>query len=493
MQRLFLYFNLAFILGIFLGSFLNLSKIVTFSFLIFIFGLILLNLKNKNLIFKSLILAAVFLGMLRFSFVSKPLSLDISNLVNSGQIKFVGQIIEEPKAGERSQDLVIEVKNIENLNKKLSGKILVKTRLYPKYNYGDLLEVNGKIQKPENFDNGFDYINFLAKDGIFSISNYPSIKNLNFTPTSKILVWEQIQKILFKIKSAFLENLNKILPEPQSTFAAGLLIGSRNANFNQQLKEDFNKSGTSHLIALSGYNITVVASFLSNFLNLLAVPFLISFWVSLLGILVFVFMAGAQASLIRAAIMGILVLVARRASRVYSAINALLIAAIFMLLINPKILRSDLSFQLSFAATLGLIFIVPFLEKKLKRVPQFLNLRRSLSDTLSAQIAVLPLILSSFGRLSVTAPLSNILVLPFIPLTMFFGFLSGILSFIFMPLAKFIGFISWLFLTYELKIIHFFASLKFSSINFGPIKLFLLIYIPLIIFIFKKWKSLRRI
>ena len=170
-------------------------------------------------------------------------------------------------------------------------------------------------------------------------------------------------------------------------------------------------------------------------------------------------MTGASATIVRAAIMAILVLVARSTGRVYEVTVALLFAGFFMVLQNPKILRFDPSFQLSFLATLGLIFVAPRLQNYIGFLPEKGGFRDNVAATLSAQLAVLPLLLHLTGNVSPFALPANILILMFIPATMLFGFMvwaAGIFSYILsLPFA----WVAWLFLNYELGVAHFFSAL----------------------------------
>ena len=142
-----------------------------------------------------------------------------------------------------------------------------------------------------------------------------------------------------------------------------------------------------------------------------------------------------------------------------------------MVLINPKILRFDFAFQLSFAATLGLIYFYSFFERILKAdKSSFLNWRSILATTLSAQLAVLPLIILRFGYFPIVSPFSNIFILSLIPITMLLGFSIGVLGFLFFGLAEILGFLPYLLLKTEILIISFFGNLKFAIISLGEVK-----------------------
>lgn len=317
----------------------------------------------------------------------------------------------------------------------------------------------------------FLYLNlvFLLLVFIFSFYNLSrhggtSWVKYIFQEPKEIKKFTQLQKSLFELKSNFEKSINKTLPEPQASFLAGLTVGARRS-LPEEFKEDLIKTGTIHLVALSGYNVTIIAQFVNLFFG----TFLsrqISFWLAIIFITLFALMTGASASIVRAAIMGILVLIARRESRLYNVRNALIFSGSLMVFQNPQILIWDIGFQLSFLATLGLIYFTPFFEKRLGKITNFLNIKESLIATLSAQSAVLPFLLFYFSRLSLISPLANIFILPFVPFSMLLGFLIGVSSFIFLPLAHLFALPAWLLLTYKIKIIEILASLPYSSIKF---------------------------
>ena len=217
--------------------------------------------------------------------------------------------------------------------------------------------------------------------------------------------------------------MNRVLPETESNLLLGILIGARKA-LPKEVIDNFNITGTSHIIAISGYNISIIAT------SLTFVSFYIgrklNTWLILIIVCSFVIMSGASSSVVRAAIMGSLFLLAGRAGRLYAIVPSLCFAAFIMLLWNPYILYFDASFQLSFLATAGIVFIVPPLNQLFERLPKLFGVKEILITTFAAIVSTLPLILHTFGRLSLVAPLTNILILPFVPATMLFGFLIGL-------------------------------------------------------------------
>jgi len=410
-------------------------------------------------------------GAWRFIGAADPEN-SIKQFNDKAKVIFQGQVADEPDV--RSDNARYKIETSQ-------GDILLVAKKYPAYNYGDVLEISGKLKTPQTGED-FDYARYLAKDDIYSVIYYPQIKLLRSGAGNFIKV------SLFRVKNKFENSIGQILTEPQASLLAGLVLGEKRG-FSPELMSDFSRTGTTHIIALSGYNITIIGVALMNFFNFFMLRRSVSFWVAAAIIVLFVIMTGASASAVRAAVMGILVLIAQQAGRLYSIRNALIFAGALMVYFNPKVLTFDLGFQLSFAATLGLIYLSPILknwvvgDETIKKTPKFiLGLKEILVATLSAQIAVLPLLVINFGQLSLIAPLANVLILAFIPVTMFWGFLAGLAGIFWLGLGKALGWIAWLFLTYEIKTIEFLAKFPLAATQFkwnwwgGGIYYFILIF-----------------
>ena len=455
-SKIFSLLLISFIGGVFLYSVIKIPPAYAGGILIFGLAVLIAAVFKKNdpdfknkIIFGICILIFAF-GVWRsfevFSYRGEPA---IKNFDVSKKIIFSGKIVGEPDQRSGFSQYVLESKAL--------GRILIKTNLYPEYFYGDILKLNGKAKPPENFSR-FDYQNYLAKDNIFLISQYPEITLIN-RPANKDFYGH-----LLGIKKSFIDVINKILLEPQASFLAALLVGARRT-LPPDLVDAFNRTGTSHIVAISGYNISIVSIMLLNFLSYLFLPRRLIFWLVGIGLVLFTLIAGAGASVVRAAIMGGLLILARREGRSYQITNAIIFAGAAMLFFNPYLLRYDAGFQLSFLATLGLVYLAPHFNKWFSCLPNFLSFRANLAATLSAQIMTLPIILFGFGRFSLIAVLANVLILPVIPSTMLFGFLAGLTGFVSLKIAAIFIFPAWVLLSYQIWVVKILSLLLFASIS----------------------------
>lgn len=488
-SRIFLFICSAFIIGISLSSFL--IKTQKFSIYFFTSAVIFLVFviefwKNKKVRFLLLCGLFLFLGFWRYSLSLSNNSENEIIFFNNKDINIIGQIIEEPDERENHTKLIINVENLtfEREIKDVSGKVLAKVPLFPKYNYGDVLNLNCELEEPGVYED-FDYKKYLERDEIYSLCNYP--KNIKVLENNG----SKFFSIILKTKEKFSEKLNEIFPEPHASFLAGILYGERRG-IPPDIKEDFSKTGVTHIIAISGYNIIIVITVFFGFLYYLRIPRKFAFWVALCGIFIFVILTGAEASVVRAAIMGFVALSAKQIGRPNETSNALILTGALMLLEDPKLLRFDIGFQLSFVATLGLVYISPIINKKLGKTFLFdEEIRKAFIETSSAIIATLPLLIYYFGNISIVALPTNIAILLFIPTIMLFGFLGVLFGFIYLPLGQIIGFVAWIILTYVLKVINFFAEFPFAQINLGKAPFLFLItsYGVLTYWIYKKKKA----
>lgn len=436
----------------------------------------------KDKIFYFTCLALILVSVARLFFFLDKTGPEIFESNIGQKVLFKGEIIDEPDIREKNQKLTLEVKagNEET-------KILVTTSLDQDFKYGDEISVTGILEKPENFltDQGkiFDYIHYLKKDGIYYVMSFVDIKILSHNHGNFI------KSLLFSAKEKFIFEMNRSIPAPESLLMGGLILGEK-SSFSQALRQSFVNTGTIHIVALSGYNVTIVAEWIMKIFSFLPKNFGIG--LGIFSILLFVFMTGVSSTAIRAGIMAILALVARATGRNYDVARALIIAGVLMVLLNPFILIYDVSFQLSFLATIAVIFFSPRMEKYFMWIPWHW-LRDIVTVTFSAYIFVTPFILYNMGNLSLVALPANIAILPFIPFTMLIGFITGFVGLIFFPLSIPFGYISYFLLHYELGAIAFFSNLPFASFTIPIFPLWLTILIYLFFFYKLFWKSVKKV
>ena len=402
-----------------------------------------------------------------------------------------GYVDEEPTVSvSGNQQIILRALSLASGDRELATdeRTLLIVSPGPQYLVGQKLIANGSLEIPKNFAD-FDYVQYLKNKDIRTISFSPRLADnpdleVGFKHRLKIGFYSS----LFKIKRGFQEAISRAVPAPHAAYINGILLGSRQ-DIPEDLKDAFSKTGTTHVLAISGYNITVIA----NALLWVLVFFMrrrTAFWTSVGIIIAFTILTGAQASVVRAAIMGLLVLFASSYGRLYDPRNAISSAAGVMVLLQPSVLRYDIGFQLSFLAVLGLTYLYPILEEKTAgwrfRQPAK-GLKEIFLMTVSAQIAVAPLILYYFQQLSLVSLLANILILPFMPAVMLFGFLAGIGGLLAQPLGVILGLSAWTISAYQLGVVSRLATLPFASVSFAISWITLAMLYALLIYGFRRW------
>jgi len=424
--------------------------------------------RKRVYIFWSIFVAAAIFRLWQSLYFVAP---DIGDCLRQ-TINGNGIVSDEPSFTATGQVLIVKVTDIPACPSDFL--VRMKTKLYPRFKYGDAVNFRGKILQPANFDSGsdrsFDYKGYLAKDDVYYemksamvTLNAAGDLNLNAsTASNKASVPERISAALYSLKRGFVSNLEGVLGEPHAALASGLVVGEK-AALGKDLLNDFRTVGLIHIVVLSGYNITVVGDAMRRILSFL--PRVWGIIVGGIGIMLFGVLVGGGATVIRSCFMAGVALSADLLRRDYNVSRALIFAVLIMLIQNPMILLHDPSFQLSFLATLGLILLASPIEKRLTFIPEKFGMRGIIASTLATQIFVSPFILYLMGQLSIIGMVVNILVLPFIPVTMLFVFLAGMTGFLNYLLSQLFGWGAHLFLSYELFVVEHFARLPFAAVH----------------------------
>ena len=394
----------------------------------------------------------------------------------SQEVSLSGYIAEEPIQKETYIRYSVVAYNLKNV------RVLVYDDLTSQVSYGDSVTLEGKLSRPENKDT-FDWVGYLSHQNIFYEIKYPHVIIEN---SERVPFFVGLQKKLFSIKYAFSENLSRVIPEPAASLAGGELLGEKRL-LDKKLNDALKISGVSHIVVLSGYNVTIVSETIMRVLSFL--PKNISLYGALFGIFLFAGTAGFSASVMRAALMATLLLLARRAGAHYQARRALFIAAILLVLIKPTLLLYDASFQLSFLATMGILYGQKYFEKKFIRITPRFGLRPALATTVSAQLAVLPLLINLSGGIQILSIPANMLILPTVPPVMFLSLATGVLGFFSYSLSYIFGIASTVLISYQLVVINFIGSISFANILVPYITSLFAVLFYVVFFVKILWKE----
>ncbi|PIS38949.1 MAG: hypothetical protein COT34_01010 [Candidatus Nealsonbacteria bacterium CG08_land_8_20_14_0_20_43_11] len=486
--KAFLCFCLAFIAGVFFDSLFGLETGLVLGIL-FVIAFLFLKREKETIAIVFCFLFLLF-GISRHqAAIIKAENNPLREYNNLGQeVIFEGRVAREPVEINDRLRLTVAVENPKNNSFREQGelgKVLVTTTRYPEYQYGERLRIKGELKEPPVFEE-FNYKNYLLKEGIVSVVYWPEIERTGGKQGKSFLGF------LLAVKKRMVESLNRFLSPPQSALLEALLFG-KEENLSSAWKEKLNLTGTRHLAAVSGMNITIISALVFNFFLLLGCWRQQAFYFSLILICAYVLLVGGQASAIRAGIMGILFLFGQHLGRLAVSLRLLVMAAVLMLWQNP-LLTWDVGFQLSCLAVLGLIYFQPMFSRFFVKLPKFLMIRETLSATLAAQTFTLPLLLYNFGRIPLLSLFANVLIIPLLAPITVMGFCLCLLN-AFLPfIGQVFSWLVWLFSSYILLVIDLFSRIKFNSLVITNVHWFWLVvfYCPLTGFILFREKKLKQ-
>ncbi len=476
----------AFFIGVLAHSlFMPYEKSTAFLLYIFIFLSLFIVLIPRKYIITVVILVFGFVGgWLRFDYAidNNARILDIF-ATNQVSVDVLGYVNSDPVPSASYYQFVFSVDHLVLPSGEVTPidtQILVRVDRSVQYRYGQYIRVSGVPVRPEPFetDTGriFHYDDFLLKDGVYYTMSYTEASLVEPSGTS-------IQGSLYSLKHHLLDSVYKYIPEPQAGLLAGVLFGQDGA-LDGRSENNFRRAGLMHIVVLSGYNVSIV---IVVFMKIFAfLPRHARASMAMISILGFTLLVGAGPTVVRAAIMGSLLVLSEIVHRPYDIRRALLVAGFFMVLINPYVLYFDLSFQLSFLATYGLLVISPWLENKLSSVPNIFSIRDSLVATLAAQIIVSPLLIYAIGEFSLVSPLVNVLVLWAVPLSMLVGFIVALLG-LWVPIITVVpSIIATWFLSYQLWVAEFFARLPFAVVSLPVFSVWVMVVVYILLFIWMR-------
>ncbi|MBA3531088.1 MAG: DNA internalization-related competence protein ComEC/Rec2 [Ardenticatenales bacterium] len=399
---------------------------------------------------------------------------DLATYNDLGMVTVRGTVVRYPEARGSYTRYEVESSTIEveeGVPATVTGRFLVNLPPYPPYQYGDELRLSGELITPPMLED-FDYRAFLAHKGIYSL----------LRQGHGSLVAQGQGSILFRVLFAFRERaehtVQQILPEPHAALMSGILLGIE-SGIPKDVMEAFNTTGTTHVLVISGSNFAILSAiFLVMGRALLGEKR--GSLVAIAAILLYALLVGGDPPVMRAAIMGIISILALLLRRESAALNTLAFAVLMMTALQPGQLY-DVGFQLSVLATLGLILLVNpltgwterFLEHHLGLPEQMKRrvlplLGDALLITLAAQIITTPLIVGTFGRFSVISLLTNLLILPVQSWLLASGGIATLAGMLWLPLGKFLAAVPYAALAWTLAMVRWTAQFPLASLTIGP-------------------------
>lgn len=386
-----------------------------------------------------------------------------------GWVTVEGVVVSEPDEREHHTNLRVAAESLtlpDGTELAVEGVVLVRAEPYPQRQYGDRVQVEGLLETPPVLEE-FSYKDYLARQDIHSLIPRAQV---TFLAENQAKHWRYY---LFTFKRYAQSTIARILPESQAALLTGILLGVE-TGIPADLMDDFSATGTTHIIAISGFNMAIIATLFTNLAQRLFDKRR-AIWVAAAGVALYTTFVGASAAVVRAAVMSFFYLGGCYLGRPTSAPTSLAWAAFFMTAHDPDVLW-DVGFQLSFTATAGLMIYTGPLENALERaLTRFTSAQRakkivrlvseSLLVTLAAQILTLPIILTNFGRLSLITLGTNVAILWIQSYIMIVGAIATLLGLVILPLGQVVGWVVWVFLTYTIGMVQITAQVPFASVE----------------------------
>lgn len=426
----------------------------------------------------ALFCLALLLTFLHFLAVKHNVENSVLREVLGGPVKLRGVVVDEPIQTDKNLQVVIQVNEVDGIVLVDSVRVLVFVEKIEQISYGDSISLDGEVEEAAVFED-FNYRDYLYGRKISAVL---------FNPLIKVDAQADIsfRVGIFKLKKFLLSSIQKNVAEPESAFLAGLLIGDR-TGFSDELTTDFNRTGLTHIVAISGYNIALIILILRAIL-LRFFTRKYSLILIVLGVFSFVVLTGASASVVRAGIMGVLIVVATTFGRVQNSKNVLVATAVLMMFFNPYVLTHDVGFQLSFVSTVAIIYFSSWVEKWISFVPSFFGIRESLALTAVSLFATFPISVLNFKTISIVSIVANVIVAPFLPLAMLCGALGLVFSWNSLLSSIFFG-AGYVLLKVILQIATTFSQIAIAQIGLSRLAsmFFMIIWsILLIVFVYAK-------
>ncbi|MBP1464320.1 ComEC family competence protein [Candidatus Chloroploca sp. M-50] len=438
---------IAWLLGIVIADILTPSLVLMWS----IAGGALLGVglfrRQPNLRLMALLALVGSLGGLRYQTAIPPPGADhVAMLIGRGEQTMIGWVAADPRRSDDGQRLVLQIEAVRvgDQARRAQGLVQLTVAPYPAYRYGQRLLVTGALQQPRPAERpgSFDYRAYLAHRGIFAILNQPA----------KLTVLEGDAglpplRMLLQFREHCRQLMIRMLPEPQAAIGVGILLGIQ-SSIPDETYTTFSVTGTSHILVVSGWNFTIVATLLAGVATRLRLGRGSALGLALSVMWIYAFFTGASAAVLRAAVMASLAAIGRAADREREPWHLLAGGCGLLTIADPHALW-DVGFQLSALATASLFAFARPIEQRLARHRPFrwavfAPLSEAFTATMAAQVLTLPLILYQFGNLSLVAPLANILLVPIVPYAMAACTLALLAGLIWLPLGQFLGPIAWL-------------------------------------------------
>lgn len=434
-----------------------------------------LNKKKKfggTVLFLSLLLAAFYCGALRYqSFVEKTTVGFGENITPGEMITIQGIVAEPTQPSTQYGETVLELHRYLDPNgnwQPAEGKVVVRLPEFFGFRVHTSLTLQGIMDSTVKAD-AKPYTSWLKRNGVDYRMFFPTV--VEEIPSEKIT----FKGLLYSFRNRAYQTLQTIVPYPESELLAGILLGI-DSRIPAYLSEAYRLTGTAHILAISGFNIALIAGMVTKYLNRV-LPYRLGAFISMGIIATYALLVGAQPSVLRAAWMAIIAIPAYLIGRRSIGIHTLAITAAIMAFFNPYLVW-DASFQLSVCATFGILMYTDFITQKTDAFLQKKDIsskelvlefiKNSVIIAFSAQLAAFPVLARQFEEISLISPLVNLFILPLQPIIMILGGVALVCGMVFYPLGRLVGLLAWMIAAFNDQIVLLFSTVP-TTLAINPV------------------------
>lgn len=466
--------------------------------------------KGEHFLFPYLLVLMLF-GLFSFQYsYNKQDKNNIGNIAagSTGNVKLIAVITEKPEVTDERIRLLLNVKSVND--SPAGGTIFAsvyknkfKEDFTRTYYYGDLIELNGRLE-PLPFQRNpgeFNYGEYLKLHGVDAVMTSFGYENISITGHEDQNFF--MENVIYPVKDYSITVVDNLVGGSEGEYLKGLLLGER-SNIPRQLKEDFINAGVAHIIAVSGLNVAYVVLLIWGLLICIPVKHQVKIFITIAALFFYMVLTGSTPSIVRAVIMAVVFMVAQLAERKPNSYNIISFAALVILVIDPRQLF-DAGFILSFSAILSLLIIYPVLENLTAKIKWFSSLDNNkvyvkfiravaalFTGTIAAQIGTLPVTALMFKKVSIVSLVSNLFAIPLSNISLALGFITVFSSVFSGWLAEVFASVNGFMLYWQLNLIRVSANFDFSFVHtyFVDVSFFAGYYIILILLLSASAKNI---
>lgn len=367
---------------------------------------------------------------------------------------FTGRINDDPSFDPARQQTTFTITNIRTSGKSLIGLVQVFTpEKSEMISRGDEVSVGGTLRPSKG----------TTKQGTVSFA--------------QVAVLSENRSILESLRRRFFDSVRHALPDPHSSLGLGYLVGAK-ADIPKELSEQLATTGLTHIVAVSGYNLTIIVQLVRRLFGKKSAYQSVLF--SGLLLVGFLFVSGFSASIVRAAVVCSFSLAAWYYGRIFNPLLLLLLSGVITAFVNPLYIWGDPGWYLSFLAFAGVLILAPLVIARIYKRHTPNSLVHTFIETLCAQLATIPYTLYLFGGVSLIAPISNVVILPLIPFIMLATFITGVTGMVIPNVASYLGIIPTALIGLQMSLVKMFSNISWAHVTITiPVELMVALFVML--------------